>query len=73
MVEKYLNETRGHCEGGDASPAALPMVSPAAFLGLGVESFIAGTAQNAGDDRVDEKIFNIRCGDEMLWVVVVNT
>ena len=40
MVEKYLNETHGPHDGGDASPTALPAASPAP----GVESSAAGVA-----------------------------
>jgi len=54
MVQKYLNETRGPRDGGDALPAASPIVSPPASPNPGVESSIAGATRNAESDGVDE-------------------
>lgn len=52
-MEKYLNETHGPHDGGDASPMASPIP--------GVESSAAGVARNARGDRVDQEFLNSRC------------
>ena len=46
IVEKYLNDTRGLRDGGDALPAAFPTPR--------VKSSTASTARNAGSDGEDE-------------------
>lgn len=50
MVEKYLDETRGPHESGNASPVASPVASPA----VDAKTSADGDARNAGDQGVDE-------------------
>lgn len=56
MVEKYLNETCGPHDGGDASPATSlvvsPSSSPATLPALGVKSSTTGATWNTRNDGV---------------------